>query len=146
MRSKIDVTSWIGRDPSQSIHKAYVQYNITTRQTQFNSIQFFIIYVPSQHLQGHLLPYTTQLFVHMLYILTGSYTTNQTCFVYLCTAFTLVSWVAYFSTLKMEAKCSSEISVDFQRTTDRHIPEDGTLHNHRCENLKYYNQVFIESL
>jgi hypothetical protein len=32
-----------------------------------------------------------------------------------------------FSTLKMEAVCSSETSVDTQRTTQRHIPEDGTL-------------------
>jgi hypothetical protein len=31
-----------------------------------------------------------------------------------------------------------ETSVDFQRTTRRYIPEDRTLHNHRCENLKSY--------
>jgi hypothetical protein len=43
-----------------------------------------------------------------------------------------------FSTLKMEVTCSSETSVDTQRTTRRYIPEDGTLHNHRCENLKSY--------
>jgi hypothetical protein len=30
------------------------------------------------------------------------------------------------STLKMEATCSSEMSVDFQRTTRRFIPEDQT--------------------
>jgi hypothetical protein len=29
-------------------------------------------------------------------------------------------------------------SVDFQRTKRRYIPEDSTLHNHRCENLKSY--------
>jgi hypothetical protein len=39
----------------------------------------------------------------------------------------------------MEATCSSEMSLDFQRTTQRFIPEDKTLHNHRCENLKSYN-------
>jgi hypothetical protein len=44
-----------------------------------------------------------------------------------------------FSSLKMEAICSSETSVDTQRTTRRYIPEDGTLYNHRCKNLKYYN-------
>jgi hypothetical protein len=38
----------------------------------------------------------------------------------------------------MEALCSFETSVDTQRTTRRYIPEDGTLHNHRCENLKSY--------
>jgi hypothetical protein len=42
------------------------------------------------------------------------------------------------STLKMEAICSSETSVETQHTTRRHIPEDDTLHNHRCENLKSY--------
>jgi hypothetical protein len=40
------------------------------------------------------------------------------------------------STLKMEAICSSETSVATQQTTRRHIPEDDTLHNYRCENLK----------
>jgi hypothetical protein len=34
----------------------------------------------------------------------------------------------------------SETSVDFQRNTRRYIPEDGTLHDHRCENLKSYKQ------
>jgi hypothetical protein len=43
-----------------------------------------------------------------------------------------------FSTLKMRVICSSETSVDTQRTTGRNIPEDGTLHNPRCENLKSY--------
>jgi hypothetical protein len=38
----------------------------------------------------------------------------------------------------MEAICSSETSGDTQCTTRRYIPEDGTLHNHRCENLKSY--------
>jgi hypothetical protein len=31
---------------------------------------------------------------------------------------------------------SSETLVDFQRTTQRYIPEDSTFHNHRCENFK----------
>jgi hypothetical protein len=38
----------------------------------------------------------------------------------------------------MEAICCSETTVDFQRNTRRYIPEDGTRHNHRCENLKSY--------
>jgi hypothetical protein len=33
-------------------------------------------------------------------------------------------------------------SVDYQRTTLRYIPEDGTLYNHRYENLKSYNYYF----
>jgi hypothetical protein len=46
----------------------------------------------------------------------------------------LVSFVAYYSNLNMETTWTSETSVDFQRTTRRHIPEDRHLHNHRCEN------------
>jgi hypothetical protein len=42
-------------------------------------------------------------------------------------AFTLVSCLAYSSTLKMEATSSSEKSVDFERTTRRYIPEHRTL-------------------
>jgi hypothetical protein len=38
----------------------------------------------------------------------------------------------------MEATCSYGTWVDFQRTTQRYIPEDRTLHNDRCENLKSY--------
>jgi hypothetical protein len=66
-----------------------------------------------------------------------SQTRNQLC---LPPAFTLVSCLAYTLTLKMEATCSLETSVDFQRTTWCYIPEDSTLHNHRCENLKSYKE------
>jgi hypothetical protein len=41
----------------------------------------------------------------------------------------------------MEATSSSETSVETERTTRRHIPEDDTLQNHRCENLKSYRDV-----
>jgi hypothetical protein len=34
------------------------------------------------------------------------------------------NWSPYSSTLKMEEICSSETSVDFQRTTRRVIPKD----------------------
>jgi hypothetical protein len=47
------------------------------------------------------------------------------------------------STLKMEAIYSSETSVDTQRTPRRNIPEDDTLHNHRCENLKSSLLLFV---
>jgi hypothetical protein len=50
----------------------------------------------------------------------------------------LVGLLDFSSTLKMEALCSSETPIATQRTTRRHIPEDDTLHNHRCENLKSY--------
>jgi hypothetical protein len=38
----------------------------------------------------------------------------------------------------MEATCSSETSVVYQRTTRRYIPEDITLYNHRFENFTAY--------
>jgi hypothetical protein len=38
----------------------------------------------------------------------------------------------------MEVTCSSETSVDLQRTTLCYIPENGTFLNHRCDNLKFY--------
>jgi hypothetical protein len=75
-------------------------------------------------------------------------TWNEICLIELCMklitvaclpfAFTLVSCSAYSLALKMEATCSSETSVDFQQTTQHYIPEDSTLHNHHCENLKSY--------
>jgi hypothetical protein len=45
----------------------------------------------------------------------------------LVTCFTLVSCLAYSSTLKMEVTCFSETSVDFQRTTQLYIPENRIL-------------------
>jgi hypothetical protein len=41
--------------------------------------------------------------------------------------FTLVSWLVYYSTLKVEAVYYSETSVDFQHITRRYIPEERTL-------------------
>jgi hypothetical protein len=40
----------------------------------------------------------------------------------------------------MEAKCSSETSGDFERTTRRYILEERTLHKHRYGNHKSVNQ------
>jgi hypothetical protein len=45
------------------------------------------------------------------------------------------SSLADFSTLKMEAIGCSETPIH-TRSTRRHIPEEGILHNHRRENLK----------
>jgi hypothetical protein len=44
----------------------------------------------------------------------------------LVTCFTVVSCLAYSSTLKTEARCSSETSYDFQRTARHCIPDYGT--------------------
>jgi hypothetical protein len=43
--------------------------------------------------------------------------------------------------MNMVATRSSETSVH-ARSTRRHIPEDGILHSHRCENLKPY-KIFL---
>jgi hypothetical protein len=51
-------------------------------------------------------------------------------------AFALVCCSSYYSTLKMKVTCSSETSVDVQRTTRNYIPEYRTLLNHRFKNLK----------
>jgi hypothetical protein len=64
---------------------------------------------------------------------------NETALVAPC--FTPVSSLKYFSTPKMQAKCFSETPVDLQRSRRQCIPEAGTLHNHRCENLRPY--IFI---
>jgi hypothetical protein len=42
--------------------------------------------------------------------------------------FMMVSCVAHFSTLKMEAVCSFETTFDFHQLTQRCVPEDRTLH------------------
>jgi hypothetical protein len=46
----------------------------------------------------------------------------------------LVCYLAYFSTPKIEVICSSETSMDFQRTRRRYMPEGRTIHKHGCEN------------
>jgi hypothetical protein len=56
----------------------------------------------------------------------------------IATSFMLISCSAYSSTLKKEAKRSSETSTEFRRTTLRYIPKIGLFHNHRCDNLKSY--------
>jgi hypothetical protein len=50
----------------------------------------------------------------------------------------LVYSLTYSSSLNMEATCSSETPVDFQRTARCCVPERGTLYNNSCENLKFY--------
>jgi hypothetical protein len=50
----------------------------------------------------------------------------------------LISCLAYSSNLKIETTCSSEMSVDFQRTKRRYFPEDRTLYNGPYENLESY--------
>jgi hypothetical protein len=51
----------------------------------------------------------------------------------------------FSSTLKTDVICSSETSVDHQRSTRRYIPENRTLHKHRCENVIPCIQAFCLS-
>jgi hypothetical protein len=48
-----------------------------------------------------------------------------------------------FSALKMKTVCFSEILVNFYQTTQHHIVENGTLHCHCCENLKFDKGVSV---
>jgi hypothetical protein len=43
----------------------------------------------------------------------------------------------------MEATRSSEMSVDFQRTTWRFIPIDRTIRNHLCEMMRSYRRFYL---
>jgi hypothetical protein len=43
----------------------------------------------------------------------------------------------------MEATCSS---FDFQRNTRRYIPENRTLHNRSCENLRSYKITVVNCM
>jgi hypothetical protein len=54
-----------------------------------------------------------------------------------------IKQVARRATLKVKATCSSETSIDSERTTRRYIPEDITVHNHRFQNLKSYTSLCL---
>jgi hypothetical protein len=55
----------------------------------------------------------------------------------------LVACSDYFSALKMEAVCFSEILVNFYKSTQHHIAGNGTLHSHYFENLKFDKGVSV---
>jgi hypothetical protein len=55
----------------------------------------------------------------------GEYVASSEALLAVC--FMLVSCLDYLSVVQMEAKCSSETSADFQRTTPHCIAEDRTL-------------------
>jgi hypothetical protein len=56
--------------------------------------------------------------------------------VLLVTCFTLVSCLAYFVILKMEAKYYSETSVGIQGARRRYVLDNGILHSHGYEKLE----------
>jgi hypothetical protein len=57
----------------------------------------------------------------------------------------LFSSLAFSLTLKMEATCLSETSVDFQWSTWCYIPEGRILHNHSYEDLKIFYQCSLHT-
>jgi hypothetical protein len=85
--------------------------------------------------------YSTLLYSLLLYLFCTSMLVNIL-FEEQAPAYLLVLAKIFFDP-EMEAICSSETSVASQQTTRRHIPEDDTLHNHCCGNLKSYNILFV---
>jgi hypothetical protein len=55
---------------------------------------------------------------------------------FIASCFLIPTSLSFSLTLKMEAVRSSETSLNFYRSTRHHIPEDSTLRNHRCKNIK----------
>jgi hypothetical protein len=74
-------------------------------------------------------------FFHLNYCLTGCDIMWQAISLQFVSCLLLIACLAYCSTLKMESVFSSETSLNFYRTTRRHVPWDGTLHSYRCESL-----------
>jgi hypothetical protein len=66
--------------------------------------------------------------IHGSYVFVTAPTTHKREKETVATSFMLASCLAYSSTLKMEAKYSSYISVDFQQSTWRYISEDRAVH------------------
>jgi hypothetical protein len=52
-------------------------------------------------------------------------------------------WLLPSSTIKKEAICASETSVDFHRTTQLYDPDNITLQSHRCKNNKFNILYFV---
>jgi hypothetical protein len=53
------------------------------------------------------------------------------------------SGLAYSEILEVDATCSFQTPVDFQRTIRRYIPEDMTLYNRRCGNFNSYSGLSV---
>jgi hypothetical protein len=62
--------------------------------------------------------------------------TSRTLFERNCCLLNADFFLGLFCDLKLEARFSSEASVNFQLAARHYIPEDKYLHNHRYENLR----------
>jgi hypothetical protein len=62
----------------------------------------------------------------------------------LVTCYMLIPYLAYCSTLKVEATAFSEMSIYLERTAWCYIPEDKTFRNQCRQNLKL--QIFLPQL
>jgi hypothetical protein len=60
------------------------------------------------------------------------------------TFFTAVTYLAYFSTLKMDMTCSSKTTVYFWQNTRRYIAEIRNVHIHCCENFRSHLIALIK--
>jgi hypothetical protein len=98
------------------------------------------------HLQGRIISRARSQCASRWQAIRGTYRLHiqcrKICRACLAPAFTLVSCLAYSSTLKVETICSSGTSVDLQQTTRHCISEDSTL----LYCLKLYSIVIWKGL
>jgi hypothetical protein len=138
LRSSIEYTRWLEHRKVEECLKIFAlvlilfvhNYKINSWLCVIHSLSQNMIGICYLHLQGRRI----------------SQARNQRESTWKAEFFRLVSCFADSTTLKMEAKCSSEMSSDFRWTTFRCIPEDRTFHNHSCENLRsfcLYCAIFI---
>jgi hypothetical protein len=72
--------------------------------------------------------------------------TNRFCVIILWHRALAVKWLlksSSFWAVDLWSRVKVRSKFDFQRTTRRCIPEDRTLHNHRCENLIRLKVIFL---
>jgi hypothetical protein len=90
---------------------------ITFKKLRYNTSQMFALRAPSSEIQHHVVHWKSSDVSeeHVASIFrVEEYAKQESC---VKAGGKLVSCLAYYSILKMEATCSSETSVDFQRTT-----------------------------
>jgi hypothetical protein len=116
----------------------YIPHCMPTTHTHMTSLLPSSILCPHGPLQGwYWLSMSCLLLVHLVpscFLHEPEFSTSRL----LCFLPASCQCLAYSLTLKMEATCSFKTSVYFQQTAQCYIPEDRTLHNHCCENLRLF--------